>query len=114
VEGFVSHSATDMHGTAAAFTAPARSVASLRAEHAWAHIDLLKISAEGSEFHIIDSVLDKSEPVTAMCVEFAQPVGIAQVEAAVRKLEAAGYTTVARSLRPMGWKMTFLGRGKGA
>ncbi len=113
VDGFVSHSATDMHGTAAAFVSPARSVASLRAEHGWGHIDLLKISAEGSEFHIIDSVLDKAEPVTALCVEFAQPVGIAQVEEAVRKLEAAGYTAVARSLRPMGWKMTFLGHGSG-
>lgn len=114
VEGFVSHSATDMHRTAAAFAAPARSVGSLRAEHGWEHIDLLKISAEGSEFHILDGVLDKAEPVTALCVEFAQPVGIDQVEDAVRKLEAAGYKAVARSLRPMGWKMTFLGHGSGA
>ncbi len=93
----VLHSATNMHRTPAAFTAPARSLSSLRAEHQWAAVDLLKISAEGAEFSILDAVLTAAEPVSAICVEFAQPVAVATVHAAVEQLHRAGYTAVARS-----------------
>ncbi len=110
VAGHVSHSATNMHRTPAAFTAPARSLSSLRAEHQWAAVDLLKISAEGAEFSILDAVLTAAEPVSAICVEFAQPVAVATVHAAVEQLHRAGYTAVVRSARPFGWKMTFVRR----
>ena len=57
IPGHVSHSATNLHQTPVSFIATARSITSLCAEHGWDQIDLLKISAEGSEFAIIDSVL---------------------------------------------------------
>lgn len=108
VDGHVSHSATNMHDTSVAFVAQARSVKSLRAEHGWDHIDLLKISAEGSEFAILDCVLGTDEPITAIGVEFAQPVRVGRVQEAIAKLVGAGYVAVARSARPFNWKMTFL------
>jgi len=37
------------------------------------HIDLLKVSAEGSEFEIVNHVLDEQIPVSILCVEIAQP-----------------------------------------
>lgn len=110
IDGFVSHSATDMHGTPVAFVARARSVGSLRDEHGWERIDLLKISAEGAEFAILERVLDDAEPISAICVEFAQPVAISRVEAVVRRLGDAGYVPVARYARPFNWKMTFVRR----
>jgi FkbM family methyltransferase len=110
VSGFVSHSATDMHRTAMAFMAKTRSVASLRAEHGWSHIDLLKISAEGAEFNILESIIEDQEPITALCVEFAQPAAIDRVVRSIQRLDEAGYVAVARSLRPFGWKMAFVNR----
>src|SRR3954470_19758656 len=48
--GYVSQSAVNLYDTPVDFSAPARSVASLMAEHGHDHVDLLKISAEGSEY----------------------------------------------------------------
>ena len=48
-EGFISHSATNIHGTGVAFEATVRSLRSLMAEFGDDHVDLLKISAEGSD-----------------------------------------------------------------
>jgi FkbM family methyltransferase len=107
IPGHVSHSATDLHRTPVAFLSAARSVGSLRAEHGWDRVDLLKISAEGAEFAIIDSVLAAAEPVRTICVEFAQPAPVHRVEDAIAALGAHGYATVAASVRPFNWKMTF-------
>lgn len=107
ISGHVSHSATNLHNTPVSFLAAARSVRGLRAEHGWEHIDLLKISAEGSEFAIIDSVLTAREPVSTLCVEFAQPAAVHRVEDAIAILKAHDYATVATSVRPFNWKMTF-------
>ena len=107
IPGHVSHSATNLHQTPVSFIATARSITSLCAEHGWDQIDLLKISAEGSEFAIIDSVLAASEPVRIICVEFAQPAPVHRVEKTIAALEAHDYSTIAASVRPFNWKMTF-------
>ena len=108
--GFVSHSATNMHGTPPVFTCGARSVASLADEYHWPRIDLLKVSAEGSEFEILRHVVDARVTVGALCVEFAQPTDPAKVMATIGELDSAGYALVAHSLRPRNWKMTFAAR----
>jgi FkbM family methyltransferase len=56
-EGYISHSATNLFGTAEAFQAEGRSLRSLMRSWDHDHIDLLKISAEGSEFTILDTLL---------------------------------------------------------
>lgn len=104
----VSHSATDMHRTPVVFTAPARSLASLREQHGWTRVDLMKISAEGAEFAILDALLRSAEPVGGLCVEFAQPVRVRDVEAVIERLEHGGYVLLDHHIRPFAWKVTFV------
>jgi FkbM family methyltransferase len=106
-EGFVSRSATDMHGTGRYAEAHVRSLDSLMAELANERIDLLKLSVEGSEYEIVGDVISKRLPVGILCVEFAQPAPLKRIVGEVRELEAAGYRPVNASLPPYNWKLTF-------
>jgi FkbM family methyltransferase len=113
-EGYVSRSATDMHGTGKHVEFKVRAIPSLLAEFGHERIDLLKLSVEGSEYELIDAVLADSPPVRILCVEFAQPAPYAKIEGAVSKLEAAGWTIAYASVKPFGWKMTFRAPGESA
>ena len=106
--GFVSRSATNMHGTGAYAEAPVRSVASLMSELGDERVDLLKLSVEGSEYEILGEVLDEHLPVGVLCVEFAQPAPLTKIRRQIKALEAAGYGLVRASLPPFNWKLTFL------
>lgn len=112
-EGFVSHSAVDMHGTPVAFRAQGRSVASLMRERGHAQLDLLKISAEGSEHAIIEGALADGIHPRVLCVEFAQPAPVSNAEHTMRRVEAAGYDLAGASIEPWNWKLTWLWRGGG-
>jgi FkbM family methyltransferase len=107
--GYVSQSATNLYDTAPDFTAPARAVSSLMAELGHDHIDLLKISAEGSEYEIVDHVIDQGLDVRVLCVEYAQPAPVERVQVSIERLRAAGYVLVAASVRTWNWKLTFVG-----
>jgi FkbM family methyltransferase len=108
-EGYVSQSAINLHHTAADFSAVGRSVASLMAELGHDHVDLLKISAEGSEYEIVEHVVVSKIDVRVLCVEYAQPAPIEQVRTSVEALEQAGYRLVGASTRIWNWKLTFVG-----
>jgi FkbM family methyltransferase len=112
-EGFISHSATNLHGTAPAFEAKVRSVGSLMKELGHDHVDLLKISAEGSEYEILRGVLDEGVRPTAICVEFAQPAPPGQAEAASERLDRDGYDLVSATVSPWNWKLTYVARDRG-
>ncbi len=105
--GFVSRSATNMHGTGQYTEAPVRAVDSLMAELGHQQVDLLKLSVEGSEYEIVDDLLAKRLPVGVLCVEFAQPAPVEPVLERVRALQAANLQLVASILQPSGWKLTF-------
>jgi FkbM family methyltransferase len=105
-EGFVSHSATNLQNTGAAFEAPVRSVASVMRELGHDHIDLLKISAEGAEFEIIDHVLTAGIEARVLCVEFAQPASFDRVLEYGRRLRAGGHRLVGAGQWRQ-WKLTF-------
>jgi FkbM family methyltransferase len=107
-EGFVSHSAVDLHGTPVSFTAPARTLSTLAQANGWTKIDLLKVSAEGSEFAILEHALSSGLEIRAIAVEWAQPVELGRVKAALADLHTAGFRTVAVSGRPRGHKMSLL------
>src|ERR1700686_3512242 len=92
--GFVSRSATNMHGTGAYSEAPVRSVASLMSELGDERVDLLKLSVEGSEYEILGEVLAKHLSVGVLCVEFAQPAPLEKIRAQIAALEASGYELV--------------------
>jgi FkbM family methyltransferase len=108
-EGFVSYSAVDLHGTPVSFTAPARTLSTLARLNGWTKIDLLKVSAEGSEFAILEHALASGLEIRAIAVEWAQPAKLERVTAAIAELQAAGFRTVAVSGRPRNHKMSLLG-----
>lgn len=105
-EGFVSHSATNLQGTEEAFQARVRSITSLMAELGHDRLDLLKISAEGAEFEILDHVLDNGIDVRILCVEFAQPADLGRVLDCGRRLQGIGHDLVGAGQWRQ-WKLTF-------
>lgn len=108
-DGYVSQSAINLYGTAPEFSAPARSIASLMAELGHDHLDLLKISAEGAEYEILDHMMASEIDVRILCVEYAQPAPSETALASVRALQRAGYVLVGTSTRVWNWKLTFVG-----
>jgi FkbM family methyltransferase len=107
-EGWVSHSATNLHGTPVAFEAEVRSVASLMRELGHERLDLLKVSAEGAEYEILGGVLDDGVDARVVCVEFAQPAPANLAEQTHDRVVAAGYELVAARVRPWTWKVTYV------
>jgi FkbM family methyltransferase len=105
-QDFVSHSATNLLDTDVAFQATVRSVASVMTELGHSHLDLLKISAEGAEFEIIDHILAVGIDVQVLCVEFAQPAGLEQVLECCRRLQKDGYRLVGTGQWRQ-WKLSF-------
>lgn len=109
-DGYVSHSATDMHGTAAAFRARVRSVPSVMRELGHDRLDLMKISAEGAEYAILRSLLDEQVDVRTLAVEFAQPALSRAAERACDELVSRGYDVVYVQSTPRIRKVTFVRR----
>ena len=110
-EGFVSHSAVNLFGTEEAFQAEGRSLGSLMRSWGHDHIDLLKISAEGAEFEILDALLREGPVVAILCVEFTVPP-VARGRRMLDRLSAAGYQLVSFRLVPSGWTFTLVHRGE--
>ena len=108
VEGHVSHSATDLHGTGVAFEADVRSVTSLMQELGHDRVDLLKLSVEGAEHEIIRGTLDTGIEAPVVCVEYAQPAAPGAAESSHDRLKRAGYEVVAARIRPRSWKLTYM------
>lgn len=106
--GYVSQSAVNLYDTAVDFTAPARSIASLMEELGHDHIDLLKLSVEGSEYELLDYIISNGTDVRIICVEYAQPAPVERAIESVRAVERAGYVLVAASVRVWNWKLTFV------
>jgi FkbM family methyltransferase len=104
--GFVSHSATNLQNTGAAFEAPVRSIVSVMRELGHDHIDLLKVSAEGAEFEIVEHVLAAGVAARVLCVEYAQPASLERVLEQGRRLQGAGYQLVGAGQWRQ-WKLTF-------
>ena len=54
----------------ATLTVPCTNLGSLMGRNGHKHIDLLKLDIEGSEYEVIDDLLDRRIPVRQVCVEF--------------------------------------------
>ena len=109
-EGFVSRSATDMHGTGKGQQLAVRDLAALPAELGHDHIDLLKLSVEGSEYELLDVVIGAPFEVGVILVEFAQPAPLKVVGGQVDRLAAAGWDLVDIRIKPFNWKACFQAR----
>lgn len=108
IEGFVSRSATDMHAIARGLELPVKALSELPRELGHDRIDLLKLSVEGSEYVLIDVLLNVQLEVGTVLVEFAQPTPLAKVCDAVDRLEAGGWRLVEFSLQPFNWRACFV------
>lgn len=108
VDGFISHSATDLHTKPVAFAAPVRSVSSLMRELGHTKLDLLKISAEGAEHEIVRGLLEDRVNVSVLCIELAQPARRGASERTVETLRDRGYETVAAHVRSWNWRLTLV------
>jgi FkbM family methyltransferase len=106
-EGYISHSAVNLFNTEPAFQAPGRSLRSLMDE--WGHdtIDLLKISAEGAEFEILDTLLRDGPTVPILCAEFSY-APVARAQRMLGRLADAGYALVSAHVGTGGWTFTWL------
>ena len=75
--------------------APMRRLATAMRELGHGHIDLLKLDIEGAEFEVIEDLLRSGIPVHQLVVEFHHRflpgLGFRRTEAAVRRLNQAGY-----------------------
>lgn len=111
IDGFVSRSATDMHGVSTGLELAVRSLPTVLAELGHDHIDFLKLSVEGSEYELIGALIASGIPIETVCVEFAQPETLQRVRGGVQALTAAGYELVDFSIRPFNWRATFRLRG---
>jgi len=108
--GFISHSATNLHHTGRAFRASVRSIPSVMQEFGHERVRLLKISAEGSEYEILDSLRASGVPIDVIAVEFAQPSPRGAAERAYDLLVAHGYDAVYVQSAPRIRKVTFVRR----
>ena len=112
--GFVSQSAVDLHGRPPSFKAQGRAVPSLMAELGHDRIDLLKVSAEGAEFAILEDVLAGAVYPRVVCSEFSQPTDTDRVGRLAARFAKAGYRIASRTIRPGGWKVTWVGGASAA
>lgn len=104
VNGFVSHSAVNLHGTSEYFTAPVKTLASLMHTFGDDEIDVLKMDIEGAEVAVIHALIDDGTLPPVLCVEFDQPQPLKNVRTAVQQLADAG----ARLVKVEGWNYTFV------
>lgn len=110
-EGYVSRSVTDMHGTGTGPALEVKDLARLPAELGHDHIDVLKLSVEGSEYELLDVIVDHRMDVETILVEFAQPAPLDRVAEHVDRMTANGWQLAAVSLKPFNWKVClFKGR----
>jgi len=107
--GYVSQSAVDLHGRPPSFTAQGRSLPSLMSELGHDRLDLLKVSAEGAEFAILDDLLTGAIRPGVVCSEFSQPTDLDEVLRIAGRFAAAGYRLASRIIRHGGWKITWVG-----
>lgn len=107
---WVSHSATNLKSTQPAFEATVRSVRSVMEELGHDYVDLLKVSAEGSEYEILGATLSDEIRPGILCVEFAQPTPRERIQAQCRALEDTGYELARATIQPWNWKLSFIAR----
>ncbi len=110
VEGHVSHSAIDLHATPKLFDAQFRSVASLMQELGHDRLDLLKVSAEGSEYEILRGMAAANVRPRVVCVEFAQPAPRGRPAGECELMRRRGYDLVHATVTPWTLKVTFVSR----
>jgi len=82
------------HNMANTVEVPVHTLKFLMQQNGHQHIDLLKMDIEGSEYGVIDHLIENNIPVKQLLVEFHHrfsEIGIAKSKQSIKKLEKAGY-----------------------
>jgi len=106
-EGHISHSAVNLSNTQVAFQAQGRALRSLMDSWGHDHIDLLKVSAEGAEFEILETLLRDGPVVPILCAEFSLPP-LSRARTMAGRLTANGYQLVDANVKASAWTFTWL------
>ena len=72
------------------------------------HVDLLKISAEGSEFAILKTLLQEGPVIPILCAEFTQPVSVRRARRMLQRIADAGYGLTSTHIDRGGWTFMWL------
>ena len=88
----VSHSITNRQHTAEPLRVPARTVASIAAEHGHQRVDLLKLDIEGAEYPVLNSLDLRGLGVRVLCVEYHNDHGLRRMLASARSVVEQGYS----------------------
>jgi FkbM family methyltransferase len=103
----VNHSAVNLQGTSSYFVAPCKRISTIIKELGHDRIDLLKIDIEGSEYEVLDSLIeDDLRFIKVLCVEFDQPMPIVGIYRMARKIIRWGYSLASIDA----WNYTFIKR----
>ena len=106
-EGYVSHSAVNLFNTGVAFQAEGRALRSLMISWGHDHLDLLKVSAEGAEFEILETLVRDGPAVPILCAEFSLPP-LPRARQMLNRLAGAGYRLVSADVKRSSWTFTWL------
>lgn len=88
---------------------PVKNLEEIMKSFSHTHIDILKMDIEGSEYDVIDFIIDKKIPVKQLLVEFHHrfpKIGIAKSQMAIKKLKLAGYKIF--HISPSGEEYSFI------
>lgn len=97
----VSHSALNLQKTNSFFEAKCKRLSTLMKENSHQRIDLLKLDIEGSEYKVIDSIIEEQLDIGIICVEYDEAYNpldaqyLRRIKQSVSKLFNYGYTLVA-------------------
>lgn len=93
-EGLGSLSVDNLYRGDEFIEAPVSTLTTLMKERGDDHIDLLKMDIEGSEYAVIDSLLESGVKISQLALEFDQPNPPWRTERYIRRLLGAGFELV--------------------
>jgi FkbM family methyltransferase len=97
-ETHISHSISNLQNTSHFFEARVQRLSDIMRTHGHSHLDLLKLDIEGAEYEVLQSILEDKINIKILCVEFHpdKDGNIQQVQSALDKMKANGYSIIAR------------------
>lgn len=108
----VSHSAVNLQKTEKYFIAKVDRLSNIMKKFNHSYIDLLKIDIEGSEYKVIDSILEDKVKIMILCVEYDEAHNqldsqyIDRIKDSITKLIKYGYKIVSSNSQP--YNYTFI------
>lgn len=102
-EEYISHSFVNLQRSEKFIEVPVRRLSSLMKDFGHQHIHLLKIDIEGSEYEVLQSILEDHLSIDVICVEYDETYRnnidknyISRIQGSISALEKAGYRVIAK------------------